>query len=69
LRRLTNRLELRSKTPDSDFDRHRYLHSRFRTETDDAEGYEAYRDRKAKEARAMSLAGREIGEMPAVVEA
>ncbi|MDX9911226.1 MAG: phage terminase large subunit family protein [Phycisphaerales bacterium] len=34
----------------------------------EAEDYEAYRDRKAREARAMSLSGRDIGELPEVAE-
>jgi len=32
----------------------------------EAEDYEAYRDRKAREARAMSLSGRDIGDLPEV---
>jgi len=35
----------------------------------EAEDYEAYRDRKAREARAMSLSGRDIGELPDVADA
>jgi len=35
----------------------------------EAEDYEAYRDRKAREARAMSLSGRDIGELPEVTDA
>jgi len=31
-------------------------------------GYEAYRDRKAREARAQSISGRDIGELPEVVD-
>ena len=34
----------------------------------EAEDYEAYRDRKAREARAMSLSGRDIGELPEVAD-
>ncbi|MEL6397365.1 MAG: terminase gpA endonuclease subunit [Planctomycetota bacterium] len=35
----------------------------------EAEDYEAYRDRKAREARAISLSGRDIGELPEVADA
>ena len=35
----------------------------------EAEDYEAYRDRKAREARAISLSGRDIGELPEVEDA
>ncbi|WP_458789194.1 terminase gpA endonuclease subunit [Adonisia turfae] len=35
-------------------------------EPTEAEDYEAYRDRKAREARAMSLSGRDIGDLPEV---
>jgi len=35
----------------------------------EAEDYEAYRDRKAREARAMSLSGRDIGDLPEVDDA
>ncbi|MEQ9616647.1 MAG: hypothetical protein RLN60_01290 [Phycisphaerales bacterium] len=31
-------------------------------------GYEAYRERKAREARSLSLSGRDIGELPEIVE-
>jgi hypothetical protein len=38
-------------------------------ETEDAAGgYQAYRDRKAREARALSLSGRDIGEVPGVAD-
>ena len=37
-------------------------------EPDDGDAYEAYRDRKAKEARAISLSGRDIGPLPEVVD-
>jgi len=37
-------------------------------EANSAESYEEYRERKAREARALSQAGREIGELPAVVD-
>jgi len=33
-----------------------------------AESYEEYRERKAREARALSQAGRDIGELPAVID-
>jgi len=33
-----------------------------------ASGYDAYRDRKAREARALSLSGRDIGPLPEVVD-
>ncbi|RMH16342.1 MAG: hypothetical protein D6701_09060, partial [Gemmatimonadetes bacterium] len=36
---------------------------------DDASGYDAYRERKAREARALSLSGRDIGPLPEVVDA
>jgi len=35
----------------------------------EAEDYEAYRDRKAREARAISLSGRDIGDLPEVDDA
>ena len=34
----------------------------------EAEDYEAYRDRKAREARAISLSGRDIGDLPEVAD-
>ncbi|MCB9838214.1 MAG: phage terminase large subunit family protein [Phycisphaeraceae bacterium] len=46
-------------------------HERLRLEAEQAEehgGYEAYRDRKAREARALSLSGRDIGELPEVAD-
>ncbi|MGD9692375.1 MAG: terminase gpA endonuclease subunit [Phycisphaerales bacterium] len=36
---------------------------------DGASGYDAYRERKAREARALSLSGRDIGPLPEVVDA
>lgn len=38
-------------------------------QSDGAGGYEAYRDRKAREARALSLSGRDIGPLPEVADA
>ena len=35
----------------------------------EAEDYDAYRDRKAREARAISLSGRDIGDLPEVADA
>jgi len=35
---------------------------------DGADGYEAYRERKAREARALSLSGRDIGELPEIAD-
>ena len=32
----------------------------------EADGYEAYRERKAAEARAMSLSGRDVGPLPEI---
>ncbi len=37
-------------------------------EAEDAAGYDAYRERKAREARALSLSGRDIGPLPDVAD-